>query len=61
MNLKNKPISKFLKVSCSKCKNEQIIFNKTSMDVECLVCGNILAESTGGMSNIKSKIIKVLY
>jgi small subunit ribosomal protein S27e len=54
------PESRFLKVACTKCKNEQIIFNKSSMDVKCLVCGNVLAEVTGGMSIIKSKILKVL-
>ncbi len=54
------PESRFLKVACTKCKNEQIIFNKASNDVTCLVCGNLLAEATGGMSIIKSKILKVL-
>jgi small subunit ribosomal protein S27e len=54
------PESRFLKVACIKCKNEQIIFNKASKDVRCLVCDNILAEATGGMSIIKSKILKVL-
>jgi len=54
------PESRFLKVACTKCKNEQIIFNKASEDVKCLVCGNLLSEATGGMSVIKSKILKVL-
>lgn len=54
------PISRFLKVQCLKCKNEQIIFNKAPEDVTCLVCGNILSKKTGGMSIIKSKILKVL-
>ena len=34
-----KPKSKFLKVLCTKCKNEQIIFNKSASKVKCLVCG----------------------
>jgi small subunit ribosomal protein S27e len=54
------PTSRFLKVQCLKCKNEQIIFNKAARDVKCLVCDNTLAEVTGGMSIIKSKILKVL-
>ena len=53
------PTSKFLEVVCPKCKNEQIIFNKASRKVTCLVCGNILSEPTGGMSKIKAKIAKV--
>ncbi len=54
-----KPTSRFLKVVCSKCKNEQIIFNKAAMLVKCLVCGNILAEPTGGKAKIKAKVIQV--
>jgi len=51
--------SKFLKVICDKCKNEQIIFNKASSNVKCLVCGTELADSTGGKAKIKSKVIQV--
>lgn len=52
--------SKFLRVKCMKCKNEQVIFNKASMTVKCLVCESVLAEPLGGKSIIKSKIIEVL-
>ena len=51
--------SKFLKVACSKCKNEQIIFNKANSDVKCLVCGSEMVESTGGKAKIKSKVLQV--
>ena len=54
------PKSKFLRVKCPKCKNEQIIFNKATTRVRCLACGNILVEPTGGMSKIRARIIKVL-
>ena len=54
------PISKFIRVKCTKCKNEQIIFGKVSTIVECLVCSKLLAEPTGGKSKIKSKILEVL-
>ena len=52
--------SKFLKVKCKKCRNEQIIFNKPAQIVRCLVCGAVLAEPTGGMGKIKTKIKEVL-
>jgi len=52
--------SKFLKVGCPKCKNEQIIFNKASSNVKCLVCGSELAETTGGKAKIKAKVVQVL-
>ena len=52
--------SKFVKIRCPKCKNEQIIFGKCSSLIKCLVCGKILAESTGGKSKIKARILEVL-
>jgi small subunit ribosomal protein S27e len=60
MDIIPKPKSKFLKVICPKCKNEQIIFNKSSTLVKCLVCGTELAEPTGGKAKIKAKVIQVL-
>ena len=54
------PVSKFVKVRCPKCKNEQIIFGKASSEVKCLVCGKVLAEPLGGKSKIKSRILEVL-
>lgn len=54
------PKSKFIKVRCPKCKNEQIIFGKTASKVKCLVCNKILAIPTGGKAKIKSQILEVL-
>jgi len=54
------PTSKFIKVRCPKCKNEQIIFGKASSEVVCLVCGKVLAEPTGGKSKVKARILEVL-
>jgi len=54
------PTSKFIKIRCPKCKNEQITFGKTATEVSCLVCGRVLAESTGGKSRIKARILEVL-
>jgi small subunit ribosomal protein S27e len=52
--------SKFLKVVCAKCNNEQVIFNKATSNVKCLVCGEELAKSTGGKAKIVSKVLQVL-
>ena len=54
------PESKFIKVRCPKCKNEQITFGKSSVEVKCLVCGKVLSEPTGGKSRIKARILEVL-
>lgn len=48
----------FILVRCKKCGNEQVIFNKASIKVKCLVCGNILAEPTGGKAKINGEIVK---
>ena len=52
--------SKFIKVRCEKCKNEQIIFSKAATSVKCLVCSEVLAEATGGAAKIKGHILEVL-
>jgi len=52
--------SKFIKLRCPKCKNEQIIFGKASSNVQCLVCNKPLAEPTSGKARIKARILEVL-
>ncbi|MBU0457067.1 MAG: 30S ribosomal protein S27e [Nanoarchaeota archaeon] len=52
--------SKFIKVRCSKCKNEQVIFGNASSTVHCLVCNQPLAYSTGGKSKISARVLEVL-
>ncbi|MGM5482071.1 MAG: 30S ribosomal protein S27e [Nanobdellota archaeon] len=52
--------SKFIKVRCPKCKNEQIIFGKSSSKVTCLVCEKAVAEPTGGKAKIKARVLEVL-
>lgn len=52
--------SKFIKIRCPKCKNEQITYGKTSTTVTCLVCNKTLAQPTGGKTKIKAKVLEVL-
>ena len=52
--------AKFIKTRCAKCKNEQIIFEKSSTNVNCLVCGNIIAEVTGGKAKVKARVLETL-
>ena len=51
---------KFVKVRCSKCKNEQVIFGNAASLVKCLVCEKPLCEPTGGKAKIKARILEVL-
>ena len=54
------PKSKFLRVACRKCKNEQVIFNKASTLVKCLKCNAELVVPSGGEAEIKGKILQTL-
>jgi len=54
------PTSRFVKVRCPKCKNEQIIFGKASTKIRCLVCNNLIGEPTGGKTKIRAKILEIL-
>ncbi len=54
------PKSKFIKVRCAKCKNEQIIYGNASSIVKCLVCNKELVYPTGGKSNISGRVLEVL-
>ncbi|MAF34415.1 30S ribosomal protein S27e [Candidatus Woesearchaeota archaeon] len=52
--------NKFVKVRCAKCKNEQILFERASTKVSCLVCNEELAAPTGGKTEIKGRVLEVL-
>ncbi len=52
--------SKFLKVKCPDCENEQTVFSKASTVVSCVVCGKELATPAGGKATIKAEILAEL-
>ena len=52
--------SKFYKVKCPDCENEQTIFEKASTTVKSVVCGRDLATPTGGKATLKAEIIQEL-
>ncbi|MBN2458669.1 30S ribosomal protein S27e [Candidatus Woesearchaeota archaeon] len=54
------PLSKFIKVRCPKCKNEQIIFGKSASRINCLVCGKLLALPGGGKTRVRARVLEVL-
>jgi small subunit ribosomal protein S27e len=55
-----KPRSVFLRVKCSKCGNEQLVFSNTSNVIVCNVCGETLAQPTGGRAKINGEVQAVL-
>ena len=52
--------SKFIKLRCPKCKNEQIVFGKPASTIKCLICEKVLVEPSGGKGKIKARILEVL-
>lgn len=54
-----KPRSKFIRVKCPDCGNEQVIFGSASMVVKCNVCDGILAEPTGGKVKIRGDVFDI--
>lgn len=60
MELVKEPSSKFVKLRCNKCKNEQIIFGKSTTEVKCLVCNQVIASPSGGKAKIKARILEIL-
>ena len=52
--------SKFIKVRCKDCENEQVLFNKASTEVSCHICGSKLAIPRGGKAEIKGEILEVI-
>jgi len=52
--------SRFIKVRCAGCKNEQIIFEGATTKVKCLVCDAPLAEPKGGKAEVKARVLEFL-
>ncbi len=60
LSLRDKMASKFYRVKCKDCNNQQIIFSKASITVNCQICGSVLAQPTGGKAKIKGEVIEEL-
>jgi len=50
------PGSKFYKVNCKECSEQQIVFSHASTPITCNSCGNIIANPTGSKAKIIGKI-----
>ena len=55
-----KPKSVFLRVRCQKCGNEQLVFSNAVNKITCNVCGELLAEPSGGRAKINGDVQAVL-
>ena len=52
-----RPTSKFLRLKCQDCGNEQIVFSHATNIVHCNVCGATLTEPSGGKATIKGEVM----
>lgn len=50
----------FVRIECEECGNKQNIYSRPSTEVDCLVCGEVIATPTGGVAEISGEIIKEL-
>lgn len=56
----NQSTGNFYKVRCRNCDNKQTVFGKATTEVACAVCGDILAQPTGGEADIEGKVVDVV-
>ena len=56
----DQPKSRFIKVRCNDCENEQVLFDKASTIVSCHICGSKLAIPAGGKAKIKGKVLETI-
>jgi small subunit ribosomal protein S27e len=54
------PKTRFLRVKCADCDNEQVMFGSATIVVKCHICGRTLSEPRGGKAKILTKIVAVL-
>jgi small subunit ribosomal protein S27e len=50
----------FLRAECDECGNQQVIFSRPAQEVECLVCGTVLAAPTGGAAELNAEVVEEL-
>lgn len=55
-----RPRSRFLRIKCPDCGNEQMVFSHATSTIHCNICGATLAEPSGGKAIIKGEVVAVL-
>ncbi len=51
-----KPNSKFNKVNCNECGEQQVVYSHVTTEITCNSCGNVIARPTGSLARINGKI-----
>ncbi len=55
--MRGKSSPKFLRVRCTDCSNEQLVYSHASTPVRCQVCSKTLAVPRGGKAEVKATIL----
>lgn len=59
-DLRPKPTSRFIKVRCKDCSGENLVFDRPSTEVRCLLCGAGLATPTGGKLALRGEFVEAV-
>ena len=51
------PGSRFNKVKCNECGEQQVVYSHVATIITCNSCGNILARPTGSLAEINGEIL----
>ncbi len=60
VQMKRENRSTFINVKCPDCEHEQLIFDKASSVVDCIICGRVLARPSGGKARIEAEVLSVV-
>jgi len=52
--------SKFLKIICPRCKNNKIVFGRSSIKIKCDKCNYLLTKTTGGKTKVRALVKEIL-
>lgn len=50
------PSSRFYRLECSECNEQQVVYSHATMQVFCNQCGSPLASSSGSKANLTGRI-----
>ena len=54
------PSSKFQKIKCSECEEQQIVYSHTTTVIKCNSCGNPITQPTGSKAKLFGKISETI-
>jgi len=53
--------SRFLRISCPRCRLGRIIFGKSSLKIKCTKCNYLLLKTSGGKAQIRAPVKDILW